>query len=584
MGRSNLAGQNHSNSAERADQSNPNDVKGISRALGATGKASKRQNTDIDLPGVPTLKDIRSTHGFDAKVALARQRREAIAKYLEESGSLKPVAAVASPLHVSDEQAAEVQAEIPPLVPAVENGRISGLWLLVPILFVGFVAAGIYWLNRDSIGRIAVAAVQPVVTDVGFAAPFGPGLADLGEADRPVLRGGDTRAEVFAHVRARTIPDVSAAITIKPEIEAGRTLLASADLDVGTPNSRFIKSVLAAETDFLGPQPMQEATISAAALARISVPSDWPIGQIANRPVAPVGLTQLASLAPPNLADLIVGNTANPTIEGESLGSLGPTLAALNVSPARLLVEGSSTNVPRTGLNNSNGRYLPSARIARADVRMDQLPSSMRFVLLQSPFPNIALATQNPAEPAGSYDFEIELGVEGRPAHSQTRPILLAAVGSPDGDILDSGRVWSSEANPIESLRPVLRRPAKPIDADIVNVSIFFPSRVARSDVDAKRAALIDTGYSTLVPKAVDVRISRDQIRFYHSRDALAAQALGEAIGATVRNFSSFRPRPAIGTIEVWLAGRGSGTVAARPGPSAEEALRSRLLELLRQR
>ena len=51
----------------------------------------------------------------------------------------------------------------------------------------------------------------------------------------------------------------------------------------------------------------------------------------------------------------------------------------------------------------------------------------------------------------------------------------------------------------------------------------------------------------------VNYTISSNQVRFFHRRDSEPAGALAELLGATARDFTSYRPQPPVGMIEVFL-------------------------------
>ncbi|PYE84099.1 hypothetical protein [Pseudoroseicyclus aestuarii] len=49
----------------------------------------------------------------------------------------------------------------------------------------------------------------------------------------------------------------------------------------------------------------------------------------------------------------------------------------------------------------------------------------------------------------------------------------------------------------------------------------------------------------------------RSEVRYFHSGDAARAEGLAQALGAVARDFSSYRPAPERGVVEIWLAGSG---------------------------
>jgi hypothetical protein len=114
---------------------------------------------------------------------------------------------------------------------------------------------------------------------------------------------------------------------------------------------------------------------------------------------------------------------------------------------------------------------------------------------------------------------------------------------------------------------------------------------------DAELAALVEGlgagGFVLAEPNRVDITISESNVRYFHAADAAAAMAVATELGAEARDFTAFSPAPPAGTIEVWLAGRGSGAAPVRtrrasgqPSVSAADrelnALRARILQQLR--
>lgn len=122
-------------------------------------------------------------------------------------------------------------------------------------------------------------------------------------------------------------------------------------------------------------------------------------------------------------------------------------------------------------------------------------------------------------------------------------------------------------------------------------VILHAPESVA----DAALAEVVDrlgaAGVPVGDPSRVGFTVSESNVRYFHAADAEAAAAVAEAIGARLRDFTSFAPSPPDGTIEVWLAGTGSASTSA-PRKATTRApstgnpqllnLRNRILQQLR--
>ncbi|SIO15300.1 hypothetical protein SAMN05444722_0628 [Rhodovulum sp. ES.010] len=84
---------------------------------------------------------------------------------------------------------------------------------------------------------------------------------------------------------------------------------------------------------------------------------------------------------------------------------------------------------------------------------------------------------------------------------------------------------------------------------------VFFEQGVADVRIRAVVASLEKTGLSLKTPEGVPFRVSEDQVRVFWPEDRDAALMLADRIGARLRDFTEYRPRPPSGTIEVWLSG-----------------------------
>jgi hypothetical protein len=132
------------------------------------------------------------------------------------------------------------------------------------------------------------------------------------------------------------------------------------------------------------------------------------------------------------------------------------------------------------------------------------------------------------------------------------------------------------------------------IDFAAYNVLLSAPDSMKETEVANLVASLTETGFTVGEPVRVSFRISSNQVRYFHSDDAEAAQILADEIGGLARDFTAFRPSPPSGSIEVWLAGTGAakatGSQAATQKriqqPQSEaakiQALRDRLILQLR--
>jgi hypothetical protein len=101
-----------------------------------------------------------------------------------------------------------------------------------------------------------------------------------------------------------------------------------------------------------------------------------------------------------------------------------------------------------------------------------------------------------------------------------------------------------------------------------VQVILFAPGSVPGAEVEAMVERLSGSGFDLSDPSRVGFTISQSNIRYYHAQDAEVAAAVAQASGALLRDFTGSGSSAPPGTIELWLAGDGSGGgagVAAAP-------------------
>jgi hypothetical protein len=96
------------------------------------------------------------------------------------------------------------------------------------------------------------------------------------------------------------------------------------------------------------------------------------------------------------------------------------------------------------------------------------------------------------------------------------------------------------------------------IDFAAYNVFLNAPESMAGAEVSKLSETLTDTGFTVSEPILFSFKVSKNHVRYYHPSDAEAAQILADEIGGPARDFTSFRPSPPTGKIEIWLAGSGS--------------------------
>lgn len=154
-----------------------------------------------------------------------------------------------------------------------------------------------------------------------------------------------------------------------------------------------------------------------------------------------------------------------------------------------------------------------------------------------------------------------------------------------------AARVAAALADAPPRVIPPSLMPPRPTFAGL-SVHIHAPGSIGNDALDQIAADLADIGFAPAPPARVGITVRNTQVRFFHDADAEAAATLAGKAGAVVRDFTSFRPSPPDGTLELWLAGGFGAGAAAGPArvkaPSdplaaRKRALRDLLVEQLRR-
>jgi len=125
-------------------------------------------------------------------------------------------------------------------------------------------------------------------------------------------------------------------------------------------------------------------------------------------------------------------------------------------------------------------------------------------------------------------------------------------------------------------------------NAENFTLHVSAPVTVSDKTVETVLASLRPTGIELSRVNSVPFKVSATQVRYFHAADAKQAKAIASRIGADTRDFTSFRPSPPDGWIEVYLAGDGAPAAPkkvhrARPKSEAER-LHDSLVQSLRRR
>lgn len=206
---------------------------------------------------------------------------------------------------------------------------------------------------------------------------------------------------------------------------------------------------------------------------------------------------------------------------------------------------------------------------ALTDVAIDASP-----IALLSPGPQIVTAPGSRVLVA----LKIPNGFPPLPELSIARrpPIAAPATLAP---LIEDASVSANIATP-----PAKSEPTRQLTgiAEIRSYLVHVQSHSSLGDGQLAEfeSIIADTGLPIGKINRVGYKISSSHIRYYHRRDATAAAALAERIGARARDFTSYRPSPAIGTLEVFLSGSTSTQRTATQSGTQQRRLDRELIEL----
>ncbi len=172
-------------------------------------------------------------------------------------------------------------------------------------------------------------------------------------------------------------------------------------------------------------------------------------------------------------------------------------------------------------------------------------------------------------------------------------PEALAALAAPETALPTAPEATApgaalNSAAPVIAAIPPAARPWDPRGRDLAaaqNLRIILTTSSAMSATQRAgfEAAIESFGFSIGTAQTAGFRISENQVRFFHPEDINAAGALADAVGARVRDFTSFRPAPPPGTLEIYLNAEGLAPLQPASAGEALDRLRDRLAEAIRR-
>jgi len=141
---------------------------------------------------------------------------------------------------------------------------------------------------------------------------------------------------------------------------------------------------------------------------------------------------------------------------------------------------------------------------------------------------------------------------ESRPVpHQKTTPVL--------------GTTLATDQPPLMPIQPLVPRqtarligaasnPATAPAGVPLQVALHFSPDLSQAEVDDARSAVTTAGVELASASIASFNVPQSEVRFFHQSDALSATRMAQEMRIKVRDYSSFRPVPVAGTLEIWFA------------------------------
>ncbi len=143
---------------------------------------------------------------------------------------------------------------------------------------------------------------------------------------------------------------------------------------------------------------------------------------------------------------------------------------------------------------------------------------------------------------------------------------------------IGAGTVEPVAIQPVVGSAPAtLAQAAQPAIAvvDPLRVTVLVPEQGSEEEARDAAASIAELGHDIADVKIVNLTISKRNVRYFHSTDRAEAGRIADMNQASLRDFTSFRPLPAEGVVELWLSGKALERpvhVARTPRPAENSA------------
>ena len=391
-------------------------------------------------------------------------------------------------------------------------------------------------------GAEAAGGAAPDAEAAGGAAPDAEGVASSAQPAPAVERSPGASAPEPPPDMAAAAPE-QAVTALAPEQAEG-----SAPSSDPPPSASVEAPIEPSAPRVVGAPPGEEPEAPELSVAAPAAPSraaaDAPPRSPDAGPPSPVVRAD-APAAP--AAPRAAGTLPDPAPEAEVVATATPQTppaGALDAAP-----RGSSAPTPVTAGSVAPTR-APSPFDADGAAPPDAPPPTETAIGASPRLPEPTDAVDeapaaSPEAPPPLEDLEVAMlvaALESRSSMGAVQPAEPAEEDAATPAQDDAGAEPGPEAEPA------------PAAAGARAIYLHAPSELSEGALSEVAEALGRAGFTARGPIPVGFDVGTDHVRFYHEADREVAQAVARAIGGRARDFTDYRPSPAAGTIEIWLA------------------------------
>lgn len=141
---------------------------------------------------------------------------------------------------------------------------------------------------------------------------------------------------------------------------------------------------------------------------------------------------------------------------------------------------------------------------------------------------------------------------ESPPApHQRTTPILDAANATDQPPSMPIGLMVPNR--PAVLIGAISNSATAPAGVPL-QVALHLSPDLARADIDDARSTIATAGAVLVSTSLASFGVLQSEVRFFHQSDAQSAIKIAQDMRIKARDYSTFRPVPAAGTLEIWFA------------------------------